>query len=264
VNWEQPAETQETEGTNPAQAGSILFMLLTVAVLLVYVVIFLNPQIFFNPFKPLVVQLPTSTPGTTAFATATVPPTWTPPTPFPPTWTPTATATPTLTRTPTPTGTPTPTRAPTNTPRPLPAISLVTEPIFASQIAYDKMYEGRPSKEWPSNWWSGVAGEVTNRSGNAAMDVTIKIWDDYGHVWEVHPGDVEANTGVRYWEYYDSAYGGRGTRGWWDQFLGISCQQSIPVHVQAISGSRTSRVVDVRTTGECKTNLILIHFQKNF
>ena len=259
MNWEQPAETEEKqESGGSARAGSILFMLLTVAVLLVYVAIFVNPQSILNPFKPVVVMVPTATPVPTAYVSPTVPPTWTPPSPFPPTWTPTATATPTLTRTPTPTGTP------TYTPRPLPAFTLRMEPIYTSQVAYDDMYEDKPENQWPSRWWSGVAGEVTDRAGNAVMDVTIKIWDDYGHVWQTRPGEVEANTGVRYWRYYDSAYGGRGTRAWWDQFLGISCQQSIAVHVQAISGNRSSRVVDVRTTGECKSNLVMIHFQKNF
>ncbi|MBN1641860.1 MAG: hypothetical protein JXA09_11555 [Anaerolineae bacterium] len=264
MNWEQPAETEEKQGMGAAQAGSILFMLLTIAVLLLYVAIFLNPQSFLNPFKPLVVQVPTPTVAPPAMVTPTVPPTWTPPSPFPPTWTPTSTSTPTMTRPPTLTPTPTPTGTPTYTPRPLPAFSLRMDPIYTSQIAYDDMYDHLPESQWPSRWWSGVAGEVTNRAGDPVMDVTIKIWDDFGHVWQTKPGDVEANTGVRYWRYYDSAYGSRGTRAWWDQFLGVSCQESIAVHVQAISGNRTSNVVDVRTTGECKTNLILIHFQKNY
>ena len=61
MEWEQPSETQQKKGSNPAQAGSMLFIALTMVVLLCYVVIFVNPQIMFNPFKPEAVQLPTPT-----------------------------------------------------------------------------------------------------------------------------------------------------------------------------------------------------------
>ena len=264
MNWEQPSIEEEKKGRPAAQAGSVLFMLLTIVVLLLYAAIFMNPQIFLNPFKPPIVRAPTSTAHVGSTSTPTVAPTWTPPQPFPPTWTPTATPTVTHTPTPRPTWTSTPTRAPTSTPKPLPAFTLRQQPIFTSQIAYNSLYAGQPESQWPKNWWSGLAGEVTDRNGNEVMDVTIRIWDDFGHVWETQPGQVETNTGVRYWQYYDSAYGGKGTRAWWDQFLGVSCYQSIDVHVKAIQGNKSSSTVDVKTSGECTTNLVLIHFQKNY
>jgi hypothetical protein len=265
MNWEQPSTTEDTNKHPAAQAGSVLFMLLTIVVLLVYAAIFMNPHIFFNPFKPVVAQIPpTPTANAGDAPQATPVPTSTRPEAFPPTWTPTPTPTITNTPTPWPTWTPSPTPRPTSTPKPLPAFTLRQEPIYTSQIAYNSLYAGQPQSQWPQNWWSGVAGEVTDRNGEGVMDVTIRIWDDFGHVWETRPGQVETNTGVRYWQYYDSAYGGQGTRAWWDQFLGVSCQESIAVHVKVIQGNKQSPTVDVRTTGECTTNLILIHFQKNF
>ena len=257
MNWEQPSIEEETKKSPAAQAGSFLFILLTIVVLLIYAAVFMNPQIFFNPFKPpLAKVVPTATASMGAPSTPTVVPTWTPPETFPPTWTPTPT--------PWPTWTPTPTRTPTSTPKPVPAFTLRQQPIYTSQIAYNSLYAGQPESQWPKNWWSGLAGEVTDRNGQAVMDVTIRIWDDFGHVWETKPGQVETNTGVRYWQYYDSAYGGQGTRAWWDQFLGVSCHESINVHVQAIQGNRSSSTVHVKTTGECTTNLALVHFQKNY
>jgi len=264
MNWEQPSFKEEKEERPAARVGSVLFMLLTIVVLSLYAVIFANPQIFLNPFKPPVAEIPLGGSNPDPTSTPTAVPTSTPQQPFPPTWTPTATPTVTNTPTPMPTWTPTPTRPPTSTPKPLPAFSLRQEPIFTSQIAYDSLYAGQPDSQWPRNWWSGVAGEVTNRNGEAVMDVTIRIWDDFGHVWETHPGQVETNTGIRYWQYYDSAYGGKGTRAWWDQFLGVSCHESIAVHVKVIQGSKESATVNTRTTGECTTNLILVYFQRNY
>lgn len=246
MEWEQPSisEEQKKKGMSPAQAGSILFMVLTVVMLLCYVAIFVNPQIMFNPFKPPVANIqPPEVQVGGATPTPTVPPTFTPPQPFPPTWTPTATGTATVTRT------PTPTRTPTSTPKPLPAFSLLHNPIFT----HNKLYPEA------ADWWSGVAGEVTSRAGTPVTAVTIRVWDDFGHVWETQPGDAPD-----YGEVFGSVYGGRGTYAWWEQFLDISCKQSIKVHVQAISGGYKSGVVTFDTAGTCDKNLVLVHFQKNY
>jgi hypothetical protein len=247
MEWEPPSAPEEKKGLQPAQAGSILFIVLTVIVLLCYAVIFVNPQIVFNPFKPPAVAFPTATLSAMASTPTLTPlPTSTPQQPFPPTWTPTATPTSTVTRTPTPTGTPVP---PTNTPAPLPPFSVYDGPIFVTQRLYPEA----------SDWWSGVAGEVTNRNGRPVTDVTIRIWDEEGHVWETKSGNAE-----EYGETYGSIYSGRGTYAWWEQFLEVSCQESIKVNVQAISGNAKSKVVTFNTTGDCDKNLVLIHFQKNY
>ena len=249
MDWEQPLIPEEEEkpkkGLGPIQAGTVLFLVLTVIVFLCYLAIFINPQMPLNPFKPPVVRFPTPTRAVAAaVATFTIPPTFTPPPTYPPTWTPTPTPTPTATFTPRPTSTP------TFTPGPIPPFSLRWDPIYTKQELYPNA----------SDWWTGVAGEVTDKAGKPITYVTIKVWDDRGHVWEAKPGDAPA-----YGSKYGSVYGGRGTYAWWEQFLFASCHESFTVHVQVISaGKGVSPVVTVKTTGTCDKNLIIIHFEKNY
>jgi hypothetical protein len=122
-------------------------------------------------------------------------------------------------------------------------------PIFIKQKLYPEA----------SSWWSGVAGEVTNRDARPVTGVTIRIWDEEGHVWETKSGDAQ-----EYGEAYGSVYSGRGTYAWWEQFLEISCQESIKVNVQAISGAKKSKVVTFNTSGTCDKNLVLVHFVQNY
>ena len=83
------------------QVATLVVIVAIVLVCMAYLLIFINPQVALNPFKP---PLPTPT------AIAALPPTWTPTS----TNTPTPTLTPTFTRT--PTNTPLPTATPTETP----------------------------------------------------------------------------------------------------------------------------------------------------
>ena len=119
------------------QLATLVVIVLVVLVVIAYLLIFINPAIALNPFKP-----PAFTKPTVAIAAIpTLPPTWTP---FPtdteiPTVTPTATSTPTFLPSPTsiPTAAPTatsrpPTRAPgavPPTPIPLP---YTYKPVLAS------------------------------------------------------------------------------------------------------------------------------------
>ena len=105
-----------------------------------------------------------------------------------------------------------------------------------------------------------MAGEVADKAGQPVTDVTVKIWDDFGHVWETKPGDASD-----YAQAYKSEFGSRGTYAWWEQFISASCRESVSVHVQIISGGQPrSRVVTVKTSGDCQKNLILVHFKKNY
>ncbi|MBN1935149.1 MAG: hypothetical protein JW934_10815 [Anaerolineae bacterium] len=245
MQWEEPVE-EKKQGAGIGNLGAVLFVILTVIVGLCYLTIFVNPQIMLNPFKPpQAIIAPTAT--TVAVAGVTqIPPTFTPPPTYPPTWTPTATPTPTATRT------PTLTPKPTSTPGPLPQFSLYWDPIYTSQ----RLYADQKAAEW----WTGVAGEITDKNGKPVPDEIVKVWDDQGHVWETKSGDASA-----YADKYGSAMGGHGTYAWWEQFLYDSCKNSFPVHVQVIrNGKGASPVVNVKTTGDCSKNLILIHFRKNY
>jgi hypothetical protein len=111
-----------------------------------------------------------------------------------------------------------------------------------------------------NKWWTGIAGEVTDRSGKPVTNVIIRVWDDFGHAWETVPGNAPD-----YGDKYGSAYGGQSTYAWWEQFLYDSCQNSLTIHVQVLrDGKAASPVVTVKTTGTCDKNLVLIHFRKNY
>jgi hypothetical protein len=91
------------------QIATLVIVVLVILVVLAFALIYINPRVAINPFKP-----PLATPT----AIALLPPVWTPT----PTNTPTRTLTPTPTETPTltPTATALPTIAPTETSAPLP------------------------------------------------------------------------------------------------------------------------------------------------
>jgi hypothetical protein len=244
MEWEQPAEPQKKKGMHPAQAGSVLLLVLTVMVLLCYAVIFVNPYVPFNIFAPERADMPTATAAAAAeMATSTPVPTSTPVEPFPPTWTPTWTPTATSTRP------PLPTRTPTFTPGPVPMFSVPCKPIFTSQDLYPEA----------ADWWSGVAGEVSTATGKPVTNATIRIWDDEGHAWETKPGDAQA-----YSKVYGAAHCANGTYTWWEQFLDRSCKESFTVHVQASSGGYKSRIVTFNTCGFWRGGLVVFFFQEFF
>jgi hypothetical protein len=241
MNWEQQSAPEEPQSTGPVQIGSAIFAVLTVLLLLCYVAIFVNPQLPINPFPPPQVGLQ---PVVQYTSTPTVSPTYTPEPTFPPTWTPTVTPLPTSTFVPQPTVTRMPPK-PTTPPKRLPEFTLTVKQM---------MYPGS------ENWWNGLAGEVADRNGLPVTDVTIRIRDASGNVWETTPGNAS-----RYATEYGMPFGGRGTYAWWEQVLKVSCQQSIKVWVQVFrNGNPVSPEVSVQTTGTCDQNLILIHFTKNY
>ncbi len=105
------------------QIATLVVIVLTVLVVIAYLLIFINPRVALNPFKPPL----DTTPTLAIAAVSTLPPTWTP-TPTvtdTPTTTPTSTATPTMTPSPFPTpapasATPPPAPRPAHTPAPAP------------------------------------------------------------------------------------------------------------------------------------------------
>jgi hypothetical protein len=102
------------------QVAALVVATLTVVVAIAFALIFINPRIAFNPFKPPTVPTPI------IIALPTLPPTWTP------TMTRTETATPTMTSTPTATPTHTPTATSTLANTPTPTLRLPTRtPVIA-------------------------------------------------------------------------------------------------------------------------------------
>lgn len=114
------------------QIATLVVVVLTVLVCMAYILIFLNPQVALNPFRP---RLPTPT-----VVLAALQATWTPTRTSTPTETPLPTLTPLATLTPLPTITPSPTRTstrrpPTRIPRPtVPPVP--TSPPYAYRTVY--------------------------------------------------------------------------------------------------------------------------------
>ncbi len=222
-----------------------LVIVLTVMVLLCYGVIFFQPRIFFNPFKPapsadeqlavlLTKQAPPPGPQSTPTATNTPQ--------LPPTWTPTATGTPT--NTPTATSTPTNTPTPTRTPRPPTATPLPPPFTRYGDVTYTK-YDKTPGV---GCWWMGIGGQVWNRQGEPLADANLRI-----HVWgggfdgQSTPGQFPA-------------YGASG----WEVYLGHHDEEEEwNVQVIHVNGTALSPVYKVKTTSDCNSNLVLINFKQN-
>ena len=72
MSWEETTATETQQRVGPAQIGAVIFLVLTLLVGACYLAVFLNPQIFFNPFKPPAVDVPPATPIGQGGATPTV------------------------------------------------------------------------------------------------------------------------------------------------------------------------------------------------
>ena len=156
--------------------GNVIFNLLTLVVLAaivgvigVYALVFLNPQVGFNPFPPPTLPARLGTPTATS----------TPAVPLPTRWTPTATFTVAPTDTVVPTDTPTP--EPTTTPIPLPPFALqpgnpVRIPNIANADACD---------------WMGVGGQVFNLENQPISNLGVHLEGTLGG----NPISLDAVTG---------------------------------------------------------------------
>jgi hypothetical protein len=158
------------------EIATVIVVVMIALVILCYAIIFINPQVFFNPRKPprdVALASPTPlfeatwTPSPTATATDTPTPTstWTP------TPTPTDTATPTATSTPTPLPpTATATRAPTKKPPP-------PKPT-ATPTPWPYDYESAGGR--PNCYLTGVHGYVLGANGLPEADVQMRVGNDQG------------------------------------------------------------------------------------
>ncbi|HEY75536.1 MAG TPA: hypothetical protein G4O00_05055 [Thermoflexia bacterium] len=147
----------KTGGSTVLNSLSIGLLALTLVTLIGYLVILINPYIFFNPFPPPRRAAVSPTPF--VLPTPSLPPTWTPT----PTFTPLPTATPRPTRTPTSTPTATATWPPT--PTPTPRVTRAPYP-FTCEVIYR-----RPEYDH----WSGVAGHFQDLDGNPLPGYRVRV-----------------------------------------------------------------------------------------
>ncbi len=222
---------------------ALLFVVLTPLALIVYLAIFLVPNLPINPLPPIVVGQvvpagPTRTPTETSTPTRTPHPTNTPT----PTSTPAPTDTPTVivtvrpgsTRTPTPTAKPigsrtvTPTRAPFN---------------YTAELIY----------QYNQNYgvvWGGIAGVVLDPNLKHQQNINVHAWGDppLGPDGQLAVSGTFPRYGLSGWEFtLDSkpAFGN------W--------------HVQLVddNGKPLSEVVDIVMKGDPHANMAYIIFQQN-
>ncbi len=173
------------------EVSTVIVVVVIFLVILCYLAIYLNPQVFFNPFKP-------ATPVAVVSATSLFQPTWTPtatstPTDTPtatPTWTPTPTATPTDTPLP-PTDTPTATPTATNTPKPPPPPAPPRPTPAPTPWPYDWVPCNSPgcvnetggvsdcSRTWVYGWVLGI-------NGLGEANVQVRVGNDQGPVADVY------------------------------------------------------------------------------
>jgi hypothetical protein len=136
------------------QIATLVVIVVTVLACMGFMLIFVNPQVVLNPFKPPI--------ATSTFVALVLPATWTPTfTPSPtPTYTPTPTLTPSITPTPTSTVTDTPVASPTRTRAPF---TRTPRPPTPSPWTYFALPRG-----CQHSGGTYIEGYVTNPSGEEA------------------------------------------------------------------------------------------------
>lgn len=224
-------------------ALTLVTLLGVLGVVAVFLLLFTNPNIFFNPFPPQPLPTPLSLPTATPTPRSILPPTWTPsPTPEP-----TATFTPEPTHTPSPTATPfslfTPTTTPTSETRGMPFIVGPGTPVSTSSLAFHP--------EAGCNWM-GVAGQVFDLSGAPISGQQVRI----GGVLAGKPVDMLSLTGLT------SAYG---TAGFYEFTLGdkpIASKGTLWVQLLDQAGLAMSEKIYFDTYDNCEKNLIFINFKQ--
>jgi hypothetical protein len=227
---------------------TILVLLLTLCVGVAFLVVFINPQVSFNPFKPppTTPELPTPTP--TFKSVIQLPPTWTPA----PTLEPMATFTPKPTFTPyyspTPYVPPSPTATqptPVNTTTPVPGgMSFVVQQGMPKAIANVYHLEAGCN-------WMGVAGRASSLNDAPVVGLFVQL----GGTLEGRPYEKLSMTGTatQYgqsgfeFQLADHTIATKGTL--WVQLLD---QQNLPL----------SDKVYFDTYADCEKNLIIIYFQQ--
>jgi hypothetical protein len=224
-------------------ALTIVTLMGVVGVTGLFLLLFINPYIFLNPFPPPLLPTPLALPTASPTPRNILPPTWTPS----PTLEPTSTFTPSPTYTPSPTVTPfslnTPTLTPTSEVRGMPFVLAPGTPVSTSSLAFHP--------EAGCNWM-GVAGQVFDLSGAPISGQQVRI----GGVLAGKPLDMLSLTGLT------SAYG---TAGFYEFTLGdkpIASKGTLWVQLLDQAGLAMSEKIYFDTYDNCDKNLIFINFKQ--
>jgi hypothetical protein len=223
---------------------TILALVGVVCVVSGFIMIFNDPNIFLNPFRPKPLPSPMEYPTATVTPRSILPPTWTPS----PTLEPTDTVTPLPTDTPAPTETPFSLFTPTETSVPAAGRGMPFEvsagtPVSTSSAAF------HPESGCE---WMGVAGQIFDLSGAPISGQQVRIGGFLGG----KPVDMLTLTGLT------SSYG---TAGFYEFTLGevpVASNGSLWVQLLDQAGLAMSEKVFFETFDTCDKNLIFINFKQ--
>lgn len=220
---------------------TVLMLLATLCVVVVFMSVFINPNSGWNFFPPATLPPAIALPTLTPTPRQILPPTWTPVPSITPTWTPTATMPPTETPFPlfTPSTTPEATVASTG----LPFDINTGSPIAISSVAFHP--------EAGCNWM-GVAGQVLNMSGApVSTGVVIKLGGELDGVDK----EITSLTGTAR-QYGDAGY---------EIVLAskpIASQGTLWLQLLDQAGLPMSPRITFDTFEACDKNLIFINFRQ--
>jgi len=243
----------DQEETTPPDRSALVWNILTVVVLLtticaglLFLLIFINPNVGFNPFPPptlpviMVLDTPTPTPKSI----------------LPPTWTPTATLVPTQTNTPEPTQTSVLTQEQQqggeNNP-PEAETDLGDMPVV--------LHEGSPQYIPATSFhpdlgckWLGVAGQVIDINGAPVQGLIVELGG-------ILAGENIGNPTVLQATGLARAYGDAG----YEMKLGdepVNSSGTLWIQILDQAGLPLSEKIYFYTFDDCQKNLIIIYFKQ--
>ncbi len=244
----------DEEESEPIDRSALVWNILTVVVLLttvcvgvLFLLVFVNPNIGFNPFPPptlpVITELDTPTP--------------TPKDVLPPTWTPTVTPLPTATNTPEPTKTTAPTQenqAENNNP-----------PEGGNEQELGDMpvvlHEGSPQYIPATSFhpdlgcnWLGVAGQVIDINGAPVQGLIVELGGTLAGENIGSPTVLQATGLAR--AYGDAGYEMKLADG------PINSSGSLWIQVLDQAGLPLSEKIYFYTFDDCQKNLIIIYFKQ--
>lgn len=241
---ETPRRGRRSRGGDPALVWNtltILMLVITACIALVYLSILINPYSAFNPFKPPTLPVVVSSPTITPTSRNELPATWTPA----PTDEPTATNTPRPSATFLPSGTPISLK-PSETPTfgPTPVFSFVLQQGSPQEIP--NIYHPEIGCDW-----MGVAGQATALNGGSAPGLIVQVGGSLGG----EPFAKISLTGVA------PQYG----QGGYEITLAdkpVDTTKSLWIQLLDNSNQPFSDKIFFDTHADCQKNLIVINFKQ--
>ena len=228
---------------NSALMNRLTYVLLGLAacVFACYLIIFVNPLVFFNPFKPLE-QVALLKPVPSPTPRPTLPATWTP--------TPVVTFKPIATRAP---DTAVPTRTPLASQTPTKSPVLPTKSPYKFTPAKPPVLTSDPYGAGCGNW-GGVGGQVLDVNGAPLQGVSVVGWG--GPVSEQEKKVFVSGSEARINKFYNG-------EGGYELYIGAPGDFDFNVAVYE-SGRVVSPIVKVHMVNDCARDLALINFQRNY